>query len=142
MQLYRGFDIGTAKLSSTARAGIEHHLIDILNPDEIFSAGDYARAAAEAIAAISSRGHLPIMVGGTGFYLRAVVEGLPDLPGRDDAVRSRLRGNRRLHRLLQRLDPAAAARIHERDAQKLIRALEIRILTGGARTRSRAERRY
>ena len=130
MQLYRGFDVGTAKTSKTERAGIEHHLIDILNPDEIFSAGDYARAAMESIAGISGRGRLPIVVGGTGFYLRALLQGLPDLPARDDAVRARImRRNRRLHRLLQRLDPAAAARIHERDTQKLIRALEIRILT-------------
>ena len=131
MQLYRGFDVGTAKIPKAERAAIEHHLIDILNPDEIFSAGDYARAATESIAAISGRGRLPIVVGGTGFYLRALLEGLPDLPGRDDAVRARIiRRDRRLHRLLQRLDPGAAARIHERDAQKLIRALEIRILTG------------
>ncbi len=131
MQLYRGFDIGTAKVPKNERAGIAHHLIDILSPDEIFSAGDYARAASESIAAVAGRGHVPIVVGGTGFYLRALLEGLPDLPGRDDAVRARItRRNRRLQRLLRRLDPAAAARIHSRDTQKLIRALEIRILTG------------
>ncbi len=131
LQLYRGFDIGTAKLPAAERAAIPHHLIDILSPDEIFSAGDYGRVARETITSISARGRLPIIVGGTGFYLRALLEGLPDLPGRDENVRARLtRRDRPLHRLLQRLDPAAAARIDRNDKQKLIRALEIRMLTG------------
>jgi len=137
LQLYRGLDIGTAKRPAAARHGIPHHLIDVLDPPMRFSAGDYARAAREIIAGISSRGHLPLVVGGTGFYLRALLDGLPALPGRDEALRERLglREQRRpgaLHRLLRRLEPAAAARIHRHDIQKLIRALEIRLLTRAA----------
>jgi len=134
LQLYRGFDIGTAKTPASARRGIPHHLLDVLDPQMSFSAGDYARAAREVIAEISSRGHLPLVVGGSGFYLRGLLDGLPALPGRDDLLRKRLsaREQRRpgaLHRLLRRLDPSAAARIHPRDVQKATRALEIRLLT-------------
>jgi tRNA dimethylallyltransferase len=137
LQLYRGFDIGTAKTPVTARRGIPHHLVDALDPPTRFSAGDYARAAREVIAGISARGHLPLVVGGTGFYLRGLLEGLPALPGRDEQLRERLsaREQRRpgaLHRLLARLEPSAAARIHPRDVQKVARALEIRLLTGAA----------
>lgn len=134
LQLYRGFDIGTAKTPVAARRGIPHHLLDALDPQTSFSAGDYARAAREIIAGISSRGHLPLVVGGTGFYLRALLDGLPALPGRDDLLRERLsRREQRhpgaLHKLLRRLEPSAAARIHPRDVQKVTRALEIRLLT-------------
>jgi tRNA dimethylallyltransferase len=138
LQLYRGFDVGTAKTPPSARRGIPHHLFDVIDDVKVaFSAGDYARQARETIAEITSRDRVPIIVGGTGFYLRALLEGLPDLPGRDEALRSRLsaREQRRegsLHRLLRRLDPAAAARIHSNDTQKLIRALEIRMLTSAA----------
>jgi tRNA dimethylallyltransferase len=118
-------------------------MIDVLDPGEVCSAGDYARGARRSIAEISQRGHLPIVAGGTGFYLRALLDGLPRLPGRDVSLRERLaaRELRRssltnvpihpfpIHRLLTRLDPAAAARIHPHDTQKLIRALEVRILT-------------
>ena len=135
MQLYRGFDIGAAKTPASARRGIRHHLIDVVDARTIFSAGDYARAAREAIGEISSRGSLPVIVGGTGFYLRGLLEGLPALPGRDEALRKKLEQRERrrsgsLHRLLTRLEPAAAARIHPRDVQKATRALEIRLLTG------------
>jgi tRNA dimethylallyltransferase len=139
LQLYRGFSIGAAKIPEPQRAGIRHHMIDVLDPGEVCSAGDYARNARQAIAGISRRGHLPIVAGGTGFYLRALLDGLPRLPGRDDSLRERLAARERsasapkhasrIHRLLTRLDPAAAARIHPRDTQKLIRALEVRILT-------------
>ena len=134
LQLYRGFDIGTAKTPADARRGIPHHLLDVLDPQTSFSAGDYARTAREIITGISSRKHLPLVVGGTGFYLRALLDGLPALPGRDEALRERLsRREQRhpgaLHRLLGRLEPTAAARIHPRDVQKLTRALEIRLLT-------------
>jgi tRNA dimethylallyltransferase len=134
LQLFRGFDIGTAKTPPAARRGIPHHLLDALDPQTSFSAGDYARAAREIIDGISSRGHLPLVVGGSGFYLRGLLEGLPTLPGRDEDLRERLKGreHRRpgaLHRLLRRLEPAAAARIHPRDVQKATRALEIRLLT-------------
>src|ERR1019366_5216144 len=90
LQVYRHFDIGTAKLPLEERHGIPHHLIDILNPDQLFTAGEYARLAREAIAAISARGRLPILAGGTGFYLRALLDGLFEGPARDQALRDRL----------------------------------------------------
>ena len=134
LQLYRGFDVGTAKIPISARCAIPHHLFDVLEPAEGYSAGDYARHARGVIAEISARGQLPIAVGGSGFYLRALIEGLPELPSRDTALRARLeaREHRRpgsLHRLLARLEPFAASRIHPRDVQKTIRALEVRLLT-------------
>lgn len=143
LQLYRGFSIGAAKLPESRRAGIRHHMIDVLDPAKVYSAGEYARDARRAIVGISQRGHVPIVAGGTGFYLRALLDGLPRLPGRDESLRERLAARvlRRssstrapknqfpIHRLLTRLDPAAAARIHPHDTQKLIRALEVRMLT-------------
>jgi tRNA dimethylallyltransferase len=137
LQLYKGYDVGTAKIPEAGRRAIPHHLIDVLEPSQGYSAGDYARDARAAIAGISARGCLPVITGGTGFYLRAVLNGLPQLPGRDEPLRSRLAAKeaRRpgsLHRLLSRLDPPAALRMHARDAQKVTRALEIRILTRGS----------
>jgi tRNA dimethylallyltransferase len=134
LQLYRGFDIATAKTRSAERRGIPHHLVDVLAPSRIYSAGEYARDARDAVAAVSARGRLPVVVGGTGFYLQALLEGLPGLPRRDEALRARLLGreHRRpgsIHRLLSRLEPHAAARIHPHDLHKLVRALEVRILT-------------
>ena len=134
LQLYKGFDIGTAKISESERRLIPHHMIDVLDPRQGYSAGDYARNARTAIAGISARGRLPVIAGGTGFYLRALLNGLPQLPGRDEPLRSKLAAKEarrpgHLHRLLSRLDPPAAARMHARDTQKVIRALEIRILT-------------
>ncbi len=134
IQVYRGFDIGAAKLPEAARRGIPHHLIDIVGPGELFTAGEYARRAREALGEISARGRLPILAGGTGFYLRALLDGLFAGPTRDQAVRDRLaaRETRRagsLHRLLRRFDPAAAARIHPNDTPKVMRAVEIRMLS-------------
>ncbi len=134
MQLYRGFDIGTAKTPPGLRDKIPHHLIDALEPQSVYSAGDYARCARPILGGISARGKLPVVTGGTGFYLRALIEGLPALPARDEALRARLEkreGERpgAVHRMLRRLDPAAAARIHPEDVQKSIRALEVRLLT-------------
>jgi tRNA dimethylallyltransferase len=134
LQLYRGFDVGTAKLPEAARRAIPHHLIDVLEPDQVYSAGDYARDARQAIAAISARQHLPVVAGGTGFYLRALLNGLPQLPSRDTEIRTNLAARETarpgtIRRLLERLDPEAARRIHPRDVQKSIRALEIRLLT-------------
>jgi tRNA dimethylallyltransferase len=134
LQLYRGFDIGTAKTPPHARRGIPHHLFDVLDPVMRYSAGDYARAARAVLRDVSARKKLPVIVGGTGFYLRALFDGLPELPGREDGLRAKLeeREQRRtgsLHRLLTRLEPEAAARIHPRDTQKLMRALEVRVLT-------------
>ena len=134
LQLYRGFDIGTAKTLPGERRGIPHHLFDVLTPQESYSAGEYAREARKVIAEIAGRGRLPIVVGGTGFYLRALLEGLPVLPGRDERLRESLQNRERLrpgslHRLLTRVEPGAAARIHANDVQKTMRALEVRLLT-------------
>jgi len=134
LQVYRHFDIGTAKLPLAGRRGIRHHLIDILDPDQLFTAGEYARLAGAAIAEISARGRLPILAGGTGFYLRALLEGLFEGPVRDQPLRDRLRAReaRRagsLHRLLRRFDSAAARKIHANDIPKVTRALEICLLT-------------
>jgi len=87
LQLYRGLDIGTAKTAASLRRGIPHHLFDVLDPQKSFSAGDYSRAARQVLADISVRGRTPIVVGGTGFYFRALVDGLPSLPGRDESLR-------------------------------------------------------
>ncbi len=132
LQLYRGFDIGTAKSTPEERAAVTHHLIDILDPDEVSTAGDYARRARAVVADIDSRGRLPVVAGGTGFYMRALLDGLAEAPQRDEAMRMRLasREARRtgsIHRLLTRLDPPSARRIHPRDVNKAMRALEVRL---------------
>jgi tRNA dimethylallyltransferase len=133
LQVYRYFDLGTAKLPEADRRGIPHHLIDIVAPDEVFTAGEYARQARTVLAAISSRTKLPVVAGGTGFYLRALLDGLFSGPSRDQALRDRLAGRegRRsgsLHRVLRRLDPKAAAGIHPHDVPKVMRALEVCLL--------------
>jgi tRNA dimethylallyltransferase len=130
IQVYRHFQIGAAKLREEERRGIAHHLIDLLEPDEIFTAGEFARRAAQAVREICGRGRLPILAGGTGFYFRALVEGLFPGPARNDDLRRRLaaRPSARLHRLLARFDPAAAKNIHPHDRPKLIRALEVTLL--------------
>lgn len=134
LQLYRGFDIGSAKIPAAERMGIPHHLLDVLDASSVYSAGDYARTARAALAEIRQRGGLPVVVGGTGFYLRSLLEGLPALPPQEPALRARLAARQAarpgcLHRLLRRLEPSAAARIHPHDTQKLVRALEVRLLT-------------
>jgi tRNA dimethylallyltransferase len=134
VQVYRGFDIGSGKLAPEERRGIPHHLLDGLEPEEPFTAGDYRREALRVLAGIKERARLPVFVGGTGLYLRALFMGLFDGPSRSEQLRDRLRGlaARRgrefLHRLLKRLDPEAAARIQPRDTQKTVRALEVCIL--------------
>lgn len=131
VQLYRYMDIGTAKTPVAERCGIPHHLIDILNPDEVFTAGEYQRRARRALAEIAAQGRIPVVVGGTGFYLRALLQGLFAGPPRDEGLRARLMRRKpgSLHRLLTRFDPAGAANIHPNDTQKLVRALEVRLLT-------------
>jgi tRNA dimethylallyltransferase len=135
VQVYRGFDIGSGKLAPEERRGVPHHLLDGLEPEEQFTAGDYRREALRVLAGIKERARLPVFVGGTGLYLRAVFVGLFDGPPRSEELRGRLRaiaelrGREFLHRLLRRLDPEAAARIQPRDAQKTVRALEVCILT-------------
>ncbi len=134
--VYRGLDIGTDKPSLEDRAGIPHHLIDVAAPTEVYSAARYAQAAGEAIRDITRRGQVPILVGGTGLYYRALVRGLFPGPARDDGLRARLdrvaarRGVEALHRWLLRVDPASAERIQPRDRKRLIRALEVYLATG------------
>jgi tRNA dimethylallyltransferase len=129
--VYRELDIGTAKPSPEERSRAAHHLLDVADLGELVTAGDYARAARRAIQEISERGHLPIVVGGTGLYLRALLEGLFPGPPRSEELRVRLReraadrGAEYLHKLLGRLDPAAARAIHANDVPKVIRALEV-----------------
>jgi tRNA dimethylallyltransferase len=134
--VYRALDIGTAKPSPVTRAAVPHHLVDILEPSEAYSAGRFALDAAQAIAATRARGRLPLLVGGTLLYLRALRDGLSALPRADAAVRAELdreaaqHGWAALHERLQRLDPAAAARIAPSDRQRIQRALEVHALTG------------
>ena len=125
--VYRLMEIGTAKPSPAERARVPHHCLDLYWPDEPCTAGDWARHARTAIAGIQSRGRLPIIAGGTGLYLRALLDGLAPAPPRDESLRDRLRSRTgpHLHRILQRLDPAAARAIHANDVPKLIRSLEV-----------------
>jgi tRNA dimethylallyltransferase len=134
--VYRGFDIGTDKVAEADRRGIPHHLIDIADPTDVYTAAQFARDAALVIRDIHARGRLPILVGGTGFYYRALTRGLFPGPAGDDAVRGRLekvakrRGTPFLHRMLRRVDPASAERILPGDRKRMIRALEVFFLTG------------
>ena len=134
-QLYRGFDIGTAKPAPAERRGIPHHLVDVLGPEELTTAGGYRQMALAFLADLRSRGRPPIFTVGTGLYLRALLEGLADVPQRSEELRERLRrsasecGPGHLHRILQRLDSQAAEKISATDEQKLIRAIEVCLLT-------------
>jgi tRNA dimethylallyltransferase len=133
--VYRGMDLGSAKPTLAEQALLPHHLIDVTNPDQPMTAGEYSRQAREAMRQIASRGRLPIVTGGTGLYLRALTMGLFAGPARQDDLRARL--NRRherhgagwLHRILTRLDAASASRIHANDVPKLIRAIEVCLAT-------------
>jgi len=135
-QVYRGMDIGTAKPSREERARVPHHLIDIREPSEIYSAADFCTDARHAIATIVAAGRIPLLTGGTMFYFRALQHGLPDLPGADPALRAQLLreaeelGWKALHERLAALDPDRAARIHPNDPQRTVRALEIIALSG------------
>ncbi|HEV8208688.1 MAG TPA: tRNA (adenosine(37)-N6)-dimethylallyltransferase MiaA [Vicinamibacterales bacterium] len=143
--VYRGFDIGTDKIAAADRRGIPHHLIDIADPTDDYTAAQYARDAAAAIRDIHSRGRLPILAGGTGFYFRALTRGLFPGPGRDTELRARLESiaARRdvtfLHRMLGKVDPASALRIQPRDLKRLVRALEVFFVTGRPLTAHFAE---
>jgi tRNA dimethylallyltransferase len=134
--VFRGFDIGTDKVPVSEQQGIPHHLIDIADPTDEYTAAQYARDAAAVIRDIQHRGRLPVLVGGTGFYFRALTRGLFPGPGRDAALRTRIetiasrRGVTFLHRLLGRVDPDSAVRIQPRDLKRLTRALEVYFLTG------------
>jgi len=134
--VYRGFDIGTDKVAPADRRSIPHHLIDIADPAEEYTAAQYARDASAVVRDVHARGRLPLVVGGTGFYYRALTRGLFPGPGRDAALRARLetvaerRGATRLHGWLARVDPESARRIQPRDLKRLVRALEVYLLTG------------
>lgn len=134
-QLYRGFDIGTAKPPLAERHGVPHHLLDVLNPDEEATAGGYREKALVVLRDFRERGRLPILTVGTGLYLRALVEGLAPVPQRSEELRERLRASAsehspgHLHRVLRRLDPPSAEKIALADEQKLIRAIEVCLLT-------------
>jgi tRNA dimethylallyltransferase len=133
-QLYRGFDIGTAKPSPAERRGIPHHLIDVLGPNEDATAGGYRQLALQTLQDLRERKRLPVFTVGTGLYLRALLEGLADVPQRSEELRARLRASveehppGHLHRVLRRLDPKAAGKIAPADEQKLIRAVEVCVL--------------
>jgi tRNA dimethylallyltransferase len=134
--VYRGFDIGTDKVASGEQHGIAHHMVDVADPLEEYSAARYAREAEQVIRDITARGRLPILVGGTGFYYRALTRGLFPGPGRDVRTRERLvriaakRGAEHLHRWLARVDPDSGTRIQPRDLKRIVRALEVYCLTG------------
>jgi tRNA dimethylallyltransferase len=129
--IYREFRIGTAKPTAKEQARAPHHLFDVIEPTNFTTAGEYARKAREVLREIHQRGALPIVVGGTGLYLRALIDGLFLGPQRSEDLREKLRrraqekGSTHLHRILQRTDPSAAAKIHENDVPKLIRAIEV-----------------
>jgi len=135
-QIYRHFDIGTGKITPAQQQGIPHHLLDLLEPHEVFTAGAYRSRAMAALEDLRARQKLPILTVGTGLYLRALLEGLADAPARSEELRARLRkrsvksGPAYLHRLLKKFDPAAAQKISPQDEPKMIRAIEVRMLSG------------
>ena len=138
-QVYRGLDVGTAKPTASERAEVPHHLLDLVDPGEGMDAARWAALADQAIREIAARGRLPVVVGGTGLYVRALLHGVVEAPGRDPALRTRLEeeaalhGRAALHRRLAAVDPGAAARIRENDLVRIVRALEI---AAGGRTQS------
>ena len=153
-QVYRGLDIGSAKPDAATRAAVPHHLLDLVDPAESYSAGQFVRDAARAIEDIESRGRIPLLVGGTMLYLRALIGGIAELPESSGEIRAQLDaeavrlGWPALHARLASVDPAAAARIHPNDAQRIQRALEVQAVTGEpisahqARTRSPLDRQF
>jgi tRNA dimethylallyltransferase len=145
--VYRGFDIGTDKVPIDERRGVPHHLIDVVDADRRYSAAEFARDAAALTREITTRGRLPLLVGGTGFYYRALTRGLFEGPAADPALRRRLdaiagrHGVEFLHRMVRRFDEASAARIQPRDRKRLVRALEVRLRTGRSLTSHFADTR-
>ena len=145
--VYRGFDIGTDKPSPAERRGVPHHLIDVVDPTERYSAARYAREAADVVRRVTAAGRIPVLAGGTGLYYRALTRGLCPAPARDDRLRARLgriaarRGLERLHRWVARVDPESAVRIQPHDEKRLVRALEVYLLTGRTLTAHFAQTR-
>lgn len=136
LQVYRGMDIGTAKATAAERESLAHHMLDLREPGEDFSAGDYQRLAREALCAVRRQARIPFVVGGTGFYFRALGGGLFEGPGRSNWLRARMRrivdrrGSKRLHAALRNADPEAAGKISASDSSRIIRAYEIYLMTG------------
>jgi len=137
VQVYRGFDIGSAKAGALLRERVPHHLLDVVDADDAFDAAAWAAAAREICDRLFHENKVPVLVGGTGFYLRALLGELPDLPGRDDAIRTRIqrirarpRGPRWLHRMLQQIDPVTAGKVSMNDRHRVERALEVWIRAG------------
>jgi tRNA dimethylallyltransferase len=134
--VYRGMDIGTAKPSLEERASVPHHLIDVADPDQLFTAGEYSRRARAVLGEIAKRRRLPIVTGGTGLYLRALTDGIFPGPVRQEELRARLKHSQTrhgagwLHRVLARLDPVSAERVHANDTAKLVRAIEVCVAAG------------
>lgn len=147
-QVYREMDIGTAKPSPAERGLVPHHLIDVVRPDQDFSASDYAELAHAAVKSISQRQKLPLVVGGTGLYLQVLTAGLLDIPGADETLRKELQrhelqhGPGSLHRRLQQVDPQMAARLQPRDQVRIIRALEVHALTGKTLSGLQSQHRF
>ncbi len=145
-QVYRGMDVGTGKPTAAERATLRHHLLDIVEPRERYHAARFRREALEAIDGIRARGHLPVVVGGTGLYVRALLKGLHPAPPADPALRRELEaslaadGPEALHRRLAARDPGAAARLHPRDHVRIVRALEVDVLGGPRAERTDWER--
>lgn len=141
-QVYRGMDIGTGKPTAAERAALPHHLLDVVDPPERYHAARFRRDALEAIAGIRARGRLPLVVGGTGLYVRALLKGLHPAPPADPAIRRELEaslaalGPEALHRRLAARDPGTAARLHPRDHVRIVRALEVNVLGGPGAARA------
>lgn len=144
-QVYRSMDVGTAKPTATERGGLPYHLVDVAEPDEGFDAHRYLELAGRAVDEVAGRGAVPIVAGGTGLYVRALVRGLADMPGRDPAFRGELeaearrRGPEALHRRLAEVDPSYAARVGEADMVRIVRALEVHAISGRTITEVHAE---
>lgn len=135
-QVYRGMDIGTAKATRSEQEMVPHHLIDVADPDQDFSAADFSQLGREIAEEIWARGHIPMVVGGTGLYIRGLIEGLLDAPAGDKELRKKLKeiekneGDGALHRRLQKVDPHLAQRLHPHNKVRIIRALEVFTLSG------------
>jgi len=140
LQVYRYMNVGTAKASKADQEGVRHHMLDVQDPDSDFSAGDYQRMSRDVIRGIHGRGCVPFVVGGSGFYLRALIEGLFEGPARSEELRARMRNIIRrkkaavLYRYLERVDPLSAERISPKDSERIIRAYEVYLLTGKTMT--------